>query len=1281
MAKFQLGILGAFLSWSAYGQSITNISTSATSAQAIIKYTAPNSTRCTTAVSQSSSLSPLFPQTDSTKFVGGLSDASFSFLDSGLNRTIVVGQKAVLRGTVDNIPYSLNLGAGQLYFFQISCGATTSTISSFTTRLANLGLSYVDPIQADPQNPGENLNPWVDLSQRNWIVDPQTGYQIEPVTLPHDVTQCGAVCSSLAITNANVSMIGSGWIGSNFPYAITNNNTGYLAFSAYGMHFFPPYPWGNLSSSYASDNMTNLNWAQWVLTLSSSGSGDVMQACISENGVSCDPWGNIITCNVPTTSGTCTFGTGTTQYQGGWISAGHRFRNGPETNPRTGNAICSGTNVTLDQYVNHLWSNGTPIVINGSNYTITALTGDYTLTINASCTSGSYVAQSLWWLFKMQNSTAHTIAVTGASSTWEGGLGAEYPPGAFWGVNSYQSVTGVNGAPGYLVSAPTGLGLYWINATTGAVSLLGDTNLLGGNLCDSNSATWDTRPGVAILYCNQTGGSGIVALTYTPTDWTGGTNFDQNSPNQFCGTVAPPCWTVSTITPSIDNLTAAFNSQYTTLGIDKGMTAAYVVGNNAHNDILLRSWANNGGSLGWLILFNPVVTSNGQPGNAGCMSVSSPGAPGCVVAAIPTFAAEGANNQSLRGSPLKGSVLNNAGFGIINMGPYFYGNTNTNGEGPLQIGTTGGFAFTTASGGVGGTTTCPSNPFVSGSVCTAVPVDGQPYDPNPGPNETGARGEYLTVQPGDYLGVANCSGIGCADYIGLNSYEMVRVVVANMSTGTCGSYPAPCIWVQRAATRDTLYCGTGGGASGWPNCGFGAAKQSSPANVLLQYTVSQAAVFWNYISDPMGTGLLQEYPFASGGHQTQFNGIGIDCCSSQVSFANNACQDASGQCYGVKTDPGLNTWNLITRTTPVFDASALQNPPFNGISVPIGGSCSGGGCGNSTAIHPSTPGGIIGATTYTDRQRYSQDSRPFGGFWNTPPCTATNVTGTLWKYAAGCIAGGGTLHRKVFPTHASWGIHPLLDISPTVISGTSADSMKYCVPVNSGDCYGGSIAGEAYFNVPWLTYRYSYFQCQSCPVPDVASVTIVDSSPQLDALVEFPITDPSDRGTNSRVLTRGFSPTGATFPFMESQALPNNYFDITRIRSFLSTENTILLIKRTQEIQDSIARTQYSQPSISIPSSPGYAKIRWGYLENGTNGTTQFDCTTRLDECDSTSSPSSSVPYLFGSESQSPTSCASGCSIVPSWIPDRVLLYQIGRTTDSTGKNMIWGPTQTTAIQ
>ena len=144
-------------------QSVTIISVKASSAQAAVTYTVPDSRACTIAVSSSASLTPLFSQVDTSAFGSTAnSDSQWSMLASGLTRTFVLGRKQIIRGT-DGLDHDLNLGANSTWFYEITCPAANTAVLSFTTGSAPMGLMYVDPVQADPTNNGEVANPVINL--------------------------------------------------------------------------------------------------------------------------------------------------------------------------------------------------------------------------------------------------------------------------------------------------------------------------------------------------------------------------------------------------------------------------------------------------------------------------------------------------------------------------------------------------------------------------------------------------------------------------------------------------------------------------------------------------------------------------------------------------------------------------------------------------------------------------------------------------------------------------------------------------------------------------------------------------------------------------------------------------------------------------------------------------------------------------------------------------------------------------------------------------------------
>lgn len=1239
---------------------VTNVSIEALSTQAIVRYNSGTASACTLQVSTSASLTPLLPQFDTSKFTNINYDSQFSYLASGQNRTFILGQKAAVRGT-DGISYSLALPESTPLYGQITCGASTATFS-FTTRSAPMGNMYIDPIQADSANPGEALWPYMNWVTRSLIPDPQTGIQIQPISLPHDITGLGIGWSPLPITNSNVSKSGAGWTGSNFPYTITADASSGLVLGAGGLRFWPSYPFDEHAASYGSFVGGNLNWTQWVVTASSNNAGCpglgaqcVITMCMSENKVTCDPWSPVIPCTLNNTSTTCNFGTTSTANQGGWATAIHRFRNGPETADRNsvfGSITCNGTTTVAlppGQPTNPLWTSGTPITINGIGYLMSSVANETTVVLQSTCPTGTYSSwniSSLSWIIKAQQASSDTITISSATSQWEYGTMPHWPDD---GYDSWSSYSQSNNASSYLLNLQPGVGLYAFNSTTGATSLIGVSLVTASEQCTPAAAAWDVRNNQPTMYCIIPTSALIFtgqlySVAYSPTTWSDAGNFDSGN-TVACGSV--PCWNHTNMTAgtSLDALAAAFDPTY--LGASKGIFCSNgpnpLVGINQLGHLIIACQAGNS-TRGYIMAFDPLATTNSKPGNAGCIgAILGNSNPGCIIAQVATFLVPPA-----KGNAMKADIRHNAGPGIVMWQPQPQSGS-ADGQGPWQVIMSGSLSATP--------TACPTNPYVTGTNCSTITVSGEPYDPTPGPDETGLPGEYITAAAGDYVTLSNTGFNTPGDA------EVLRIVIKNSSTS----------WVvQRGISRAFSFCTPPVAAY---TCGYGTAPATTGSNPTIYYGVSSGEMMWDYVHDPTGAN-IQGYNFGSEAHRFTQNGYDFDSASISGATGANwpACifsSYANGGCFGSRlassTTALLNplpSGDIFTGSTPLF-------PQFNGTASVVGP--------NQVQFHPS-PTGLSGSA---DSIRYASDYRPFNGLYSigTQPCNATLVSGNLWKVAAGCNATGvsGGLHRKIFPTKAHWGIHPLLDASPSVLATTP--DFKYCVVVATGDCQGGSSTGEIYFNVPWLLYPYCLFGGQATATADTDDICILDNNPMLDTGIEMPVDAPSDRAARQRIVSHFFSPPKVNAPFGNMQSLPNNQWWITGTGFFGSLRWEVIAMKRSVEQVDSIDRTNYRTPSISIPAAPGFATLRWGYLEYGSDGVGVFRCTSRAENCRSIASPTQSNPFEFGnSETHVPTACSSGCTITPSFIPDRVVIYQILRT-DASGNFATAGSTQVMAVR
>jgi hypothetical protein len=98
--------------------------------------------------------------------------------------------------------------------------------------------------------------------------------------------------------------------------------------------------------------------------------------------------------------------------------------------------------------------------------------------------------------------------------------------------------------------------------------------------------------------------------------------------------------------------------------------------------------------------------------------------------------------------------------------------------------------------------------------------------------------------------------------------------------------------------------------------------------------------------------------------------------------------------------------------------------------------------------------------------------------------------------------------------------------------------------------------------------------------------------------------------------------------------------------------------------------------AVSVAGSSGdLVRVAFGYAENG--APSSLFCTTRQETCWTSSTATSSNPYVFAGEAQAKTPCGSGCTISIPAIPGRVVYYQTERTNGTT---VTAGPLQSVAV-
>lgn len=166
--------------------SVTVVGTSNT--QAILAYTAPNSSPCTVHVSESAGMTPLVHDVDSTLFTGADSDSRTGAFSATTNRIFVVGKRMTDRG-LDGASYSRALQANQTHYYSVACTGATVTATFATTNIP-IGSTYTELPQMDSSTALAVVPTFPD-NRTTTVIDQQTGILAKKVWISTDGSPLG----------------------------------------------------------------------------------------------------------------------------------------------------------------------------------------------------------------------------------------------------------------------------------------------------------------------------------------------------------------------------------------------------------------------------------------------------------------------------------------------------------------------------------------------------------------------------------------------------------------------------------------------------------------------------------------------------------------------------------------------------------------------------------------------------------------------------------------------------------------------------------------------------------------------------------------------------------------------------------------------------------------------------------------------------------------------------------------------------------------------------------
>lgn len=1290
--------------------------TGVTPTQAVLAFTPPSDTdtcqiQVTSANNESGwDYSILVPDTDPAVFPGADNASLFDADSAPQNRgfaladgtlAIVIGKRAAEYSPNTFKMHSRALQAATPHQAFINCvslnGEATNATIDFATANIMPGISYSDPLPADPDRPGEYAYPTLSWTNRNeGAVDPQTGVMIRPVTLPGDIIlgsdfagltgAFGAPIAafpnrSLPASSVFVPANLSKSVPSYFRFSIDQGSSGWGLTDFYLSSFLP----GSLKISCPLCADTPVT------------------VCLTADGISCafdknyagDPNAPIdvnmkakgvlgVTVNC---TGLCTLPLGGDRWKDASpiLAAWHpNYMSGaPNTvlpnfqfdsvKLRKSSVQCNDSALVYrrDQSgapFNPLWRKGTPVFIDSTRYTINQVTDENSIQLNETCPSSAQnlIADTFGLLITAPVPISRVVTdpweakITHALTTWDSaGDLQQY-------TNCSRQPVIAGGQTGW--HCQLGGGLYWIAADGSSALPLGVAGLPYradlGNLSYCGAAYWDDLDGNS-LYCLTNTATlfkhtllrmtfkgdhaGLESARYLSPDLGGGAR----SYLPLCKSTNPPvpnnCWSTAVVnatgtnTPFIledavrDGALDAWNNSAFPAAMKDGAVYSYIPSKLDDNHWMVTAWL-----------------SQNSYGFSGVLELSTPRGTVRMRSVLPSWR-QAANTVPGAKTMRWAGIHNSAGdpWGTTRVGyfPTFFRTGSAPGQGPY-------YSSVVATAPVN----CP--PGTSGA-CISVTVEGQPGDPDPSrydpvnDGKTGkpgfgylqdlAVGDLICVPGnGDYYG-------SCTGYIAYNGFEHLRVLATSAPESG-----AVILTLQRSVGK-TAQMPLPGGQKLY--------MMPSLCDYTAGYGCGVGAIIWDW-----SNGSIEQFSVGGEGHQfTNYDPVNKQVASIIAGADFNpdpSCYSSTRavypNCYSVFTG-AVDAAKTLTAQLPGFSKVLVaQNPPFAiGTGTP---GLTGMGTPNDVDSHPSGP---HLASAPNAEKIWFLDGRPFLGFYTTPLATPVRTAPDVYRFAGG--VSGLEIYKRL-PVMASCGIGVLREVK-TISNQTP---YAYCVAVNRGDCATGSNPGDSYVSCPSVNPAAK--PSNACPfagigssTPEVRDTCLASTGPYTMGLSQVGFTaqrngiwtplNTSQLKRSTRLLTHGFSRYRIVDQYLNAKATPDGGVMLFRA-AFMGGYSTQILMAKIPPFPDitldTLDRRSYIATPVAIDAAPPGAdsvRVQFGYDSS-------FRCTARNEPCearDDFDATGVSTPFYFASEADpGGLNCAGGCQATVSLpgISQRVIFYR-----------------------
>ena len=1274
--------------------------------------------------------STLAPDTDPSIFPGAdnadLNDPDNAPQNRGFalpdgTRGLVIGKRVAEYSPYTFKMHSRALQAATFHAAWVSCGSVSSWIE-FTTANIMPGISYSDPLPADPDRPGDYAYPTLSWTNRSeGAVDPQTGIMIRPISLVTD----GILNFDFTEWKGNFSSTVAG-----YPYRSLPAKSVFLPASIpkalpswFALVVDQSHPaWRAFDSSLMSFLPTTLAincplCADTPITICLTGDGI---SCAVDRNVSADPsavpdpntnqkgiLGTTINC-----TGNCNWPGSDSRWQDSTpiLAAWHpNYAAGARTvlpnfqfdsvKPRVTPVSCTSSALVFratDAYgnpqgapFNPSWSRGTPLFIDSVRYTVNQLYDENSLLLNESCPSNA------------QTMTADTFGLLVSSAVpLNSVVAGQWKAKIHKGLTSWDAASNlttftncshqpvlVNGQKGW--HCTIGYGAYFIAADGSFALPMGATGIpYRDDIATSiycAAAFWDDLDANS-LYCltgaPNTPGKRLLAQMTFFGDHQGletarFTNPELGGVNSYlpaCKSTNPPspnnCWKITVMKTTGTNTTFIVEDAIRDGAPDAWKNSAFAAA------IVDGVSSSINSKLDESHLMLTTALSQNSYGFSAILEYSTPRGSVKLRSVMPSWTA--APNSPPGSKPLRWSGLHSPGgdaWGAtrVGIGPTYFRGCCGAGQGPYYS-----KIISTAPA------VCPAG---ASGTCIAVKVDGQPGVQNPSKyepvndNKTRKPGfGYLTdLAVGDVLCAPNNNDYSgqCTNWVFFNTYEHLRV--ADTATADDGTLV---LTLQRnLGNTVTTPLAANQQMFAMPNI----------CDYFIQAGCSVTSVVWDW-----SNGSVERVNTGGDAHQfTSFDPVTrqvANVTAGSFLYQDPLCYGSvpSGYlgCYsmfGGKLDPAKP---INSQLPSFFQGLITLNPPFGVGSATPG--LTGTGSPNSVDSHP---GAHQLAVAPNEEKIWFVDGHPFNGSGNgsaAPVETAPNV----YRFAAPSDARASSLEvYKRLPMMASCGINVLKEV--TQISNQKPYS--YCVAVNAGDCSKGSLPGDSYVTCPVV--KPSAKPNDPCPyagigqyTPEVRDTCLTTVGPFTMGLTQTGFVSqvngvwsilPADRRLRSgRMLTHGFARYRVIDQFWNPKTTPDGGVLLFRA-TFLAQYTTQFLMARIPPFpdvtKDPLDRRGFiPTPAIIDPGPEGAAsvKVQFGYDP-------AFRCISRPEACEARGdfdSSGRSTPFYFASESAPDgISCVGSCpsGITLPGISQRVMFY---RAVYQINGSSVFGPTRVTVV-